>query len=245
MSETIGASKKRPITFIGLKNANIGFEENKILAHDITLALPKGKVAWLTGPSGSGKSALLKIFAGLLSPLSGHVIINNDVISEMSFEEFLPYRLNIGYSFEIGGLLNNRTLYDNVMLPLVYHSVAPFEDCHNRTMELFKLFGIERYKNERPSSVSGAVRKATCVARAFVLEPDVLLLDEPTTGLTDEGLEAMLHLIRTSTRTPITLMTSRDQNLMESIADVQLRLAHEASYLLFRDMKKDKGKKAV
>lgn len=224
----IRSGLKKDIHSIGLKDVTLGHENEGSLISHLNLEFKPGKTIWVTGSSGSGKSTLLKTFAGLVQPQQGYLYINNnDIVSDMSFEEFLPYRLNIGYSFELGGLMNNRTLWDNLMLPLLYHKAASFKDSEKRTDEILKMFGIDKYKNERPASVPGGVRKAACVARAFMMDPQILILDEPTTGLHEEGLGALIMLLRRREKAPLTLITSRVSTSMEIIADEELRLSPE------------------
>lgn len=220
---------KKDIFSIGLKESVLGHENEPSVAKDVNLTFKPGKVIWVTGASGSGKSTLLRTLSALILPQEGQLFINDDMyISEMSFEEFMPFRLNIGYSFELGGLLNNRTLWDNLTLPLLYHKAAGFKESEQRAEEILKMFAIDKYKNERPASVPGGVRKAACVARAFMLDPQILILDEPTTGLNEEGLGALQMLLRQRDVTPLVLLTSRMTSFMETIADEELRLKPES-----------------
>lgn len=219
---------KKHIHTIGLRNVSLGHEGSATIISDVSVEFNLGKIVWVTGASGSGKSTLLKTFAGLILPQQGQLYINEkDVVSDMSFEEFMPYRLNIGYSFELGGLLNNRTIWDNLMLPLLYHKAAGYRDSEKRAEEILKMFAIEKYKNERPASVPGGVRKAACVARAFMMDPQILILDEPTTGLNEEGLGALMFLLRDRISTSLTIITSRVNSSMEAIAHEELILNHE------------------
>lgn len=219
---------KKTIDRLELIEAAVGYEDGQTILKEQNLELKIGDSYWVTGTAGCGKSTLLRMLAGLLMPTKGQYYVNHDLASEMSFEEFMPYRLNIGYSFDLGGLMNNRTLFDNLMLPLLYHKACHYTVAEKRVNELLEIFHVERYRNERPASVPGAVRKASCVARAFVMEPEVLLLDEPTTGLTEEALHALSLCLenwkKTGQRKPLLLMTSRQKAFAEKWCEKTLRI---------------------
>lgn len=157
---------------------------------------PTNDYVWVKSSEGAGKSTLLQILAGLIYPQSGRYLINDKDVNDMSFEEFLPYRLAIGYTFDYGGLINNRTIYDNLMLPLVYHKIVDIEEAKRRVQAVMKKFDLEKFKDERPAHVPGRVRKVACLVRALVTEPQVLLLDDPSVGLGQETALMFLDLIQ-------------------------------------------------
>lgn len=171
------------INNITFKGVSFAYEGDENVLEDVSVEFPGGKVFWLTGPHGNGKSVLMKLLCGLETPQSGDVYMNELAVSQLSFEEFLPFRLRIGYSFDYGGLLNNKTIQENLALPLEYHNFMSKFDIATSVLNYLELFGLKAKKNSRPSAVTGGMRKATCVARAFVNNPSLLLLDDPTTGL--------------------------------------------------------------
>lgn len=123
------------------------------------------KIIWLQSSEGAGKSTVLQLMAGLLQPQQGKYLINNENVAEMSFEEFLPYRLSIGYSFDYGGLINNRTIFENIILPLVYHKILPYEEARLQVDGLLKRFELEKFRNQRPAHIPGRVRKVACLLK--------------------------------------------------------------------------------
>ena len=161
----------------------------------VNYSFEEGESYWLKGRSGAGKSSLLRLLVALMPPVSGDVLINGMSTRRMSFEEFLPYRLQIGYSFELGGLISNKTLFENLMLPLQYHNRMEYPEAKAWVEELAEIFEIDEELHSRPSRVSGSIKKATVVARAFVLNPKVLILDEPTVGLSESRKAALNKLI--------------------------------------------------
>lgn len=172
------------ISKIEIENLSHNLDDGQVVFENISVQLPLNEIVSFEGEAGGTRSALFKMFAGLTVPSTGSVVINDLKLSDLSFEEFLPTRLRIGYSFEFGGLLNNRTIRENLLLPLQYHSVMTASEAAKRVDELCELFELTKVAHVRPSSATGSHRKACIVARAFVLKPELIVLDEPFTGLT-------------------------------------------------------------
>lgn len=185
-----------PIQSIAFKNITFGFPGDALLFEDTSVEFPKGKNIHITGSSGVGKSTLLKLLVGLVSPDKGQYLINDQDVSTLSFEEFLPYRLNIGFSFDLGGLLSNRTLFENMILPLEYHERVDLPGAKERALEIMRDFCIFQNRDLRPSNVTGGQRKACCVARAFVTKPEILILDQPNIGLDKIATDALISHIQ-------------------------------------------------
>ena len=183
------------INSIKFENVTFKFDGQNTIIQNVDFEFPLNQVLWLKAEEGSGKSSLLQILAGLQIPQSGKYLVNEENVGEMSFEEFLPYRMKIGYSFDYGGLINNRTLHDNLMLPLVYHNIASHEEAAKKCDEIIKIFGVEKFKNERPAHVPGRIRKLVCLMRTLIIEPDVLLLDDPSVGLGQDNIYTLVDYI--------------------------------------------------
>ena len=166
------------------------------LFEDVTIKMPMNSVVLLQGQRGTGKSSLLEVLAGLQMPTMGEYLINNEPVSEMSFDEFLPFRKRIGYSFDYGGLLNNRTIFENMILPLLYHHETLQDEAEARVISLLKAFNLENVSHLRPPDISGGRRKEVCVARAFVMDPEMVILDDPTMGLSAPNKITLVNLIR-------------------------------------------------
>lgn len=188
--------KRKSIESIELEQVSVTFAGGRQILQDVSLKLPLGEVVWVRGKSGAGKSVLVKILSGLMSITSGRYLINNEAVNEMDFEDFKPYCLNMGYSFDYGGLINNRTIESNLLLPLDYHSAHTTSENRQAIENYLKIFGLTEVAQERPFSIVGGLRKAACVARAFVSEPQVLLLDDPTAGLRIGMIEKLKLLIQ-------------------------------------------------
>lgn len=180
------------ISKIEIKNLFHKFEDKNVAFEDVNLNLPTNEIVFLEGGVGNSRSLLLKMIAGVVMPTKGSIVINDVRLSDLSFEEFLPTRLKIGYSFEFGGLLNNRTIRENLLLPILYHSLMTPDEAEKRVEELCKTFELTKVMNLRPSAATGSQRKACIVARAFVLKPEMILLDEPFAGLS----AASIHYLK-------------------------------------------------
>lgn len=195
---------------IEVRDLHFSFGE-KVIFEDLNVQLNPG-FSHLTSGLGSGKSTLLKMLVGLLSPDQGKILYNDQDVSGFSFEEWASLRLRIGYSFDFGGLLNNRTLFENLLLPLHYHNALSYDEAILRVEELLEKFDLIKEKDLRPSEVTGSQKKAACVARSLVLHPEVLLLDDPTIGLKSATREALFSEVEEH-------MSKRNLKLVISASD--------------------------
>jgi phospholipid/cholesterol/gamma-HCH transport system ATP-binding protein len=192
-------------------------EGHSPLLHNTDFEFPMNKVVWVQGPEGQGKSSLLQVLAGLLVPQSGFFYMNEKNVLDMSFEEFLPYRLAIGYTFDYGGLISNRSVYENLMLPLSYHKLIPPREAKARVQALIQAFEIEKFAHERPAHIPGRVRKLVCLLRSLVMHPQVLVMDDPSVGLGQETLHTFvdyIHKMRSEGFLKHIFMSSFDEKYM-------------------------------
>lgn len=183
------------IEMIEFKNLSFSYDKTLTVFKDASCAVPMNCNVLVDGVSGTGRSTFLKILAGLALPSSGSYLINDKDTCQMSFEEFLPYRKKIGYSFDFGGLFANRTLFDNLMLPLLYHNEVSYKEASERVTELMHRFNIWEGRDRRPASVSGGMRKTCVVVRAFVMRPEMILMDDPFVALDPGSIDEVLRLV--------------------------------------------------
>lgn len=192
---------------------------------NVNFELPLNRIVWVRGQSGAGKSTLMKILAGLTPVSGGRFLFNGVVVNNMSFEEFLPYRLNIGYSFDFGGLINNRTIASNLSLPLEYHHSSDTNTIPARINKYVERFKLEDVVGERPSAIVGGLRKAVCVVRAFVADPELLVLDDPSVGLRPHAVQALIDLINEKRKAGIAkhiFIASEDERFMKNFETTTL-----------------------
>lgn len=150
---------------------------------DVSLTLPAGEVSALLGPSGTGKSVFLKSLIGLLRPEQGSIVIDGTDILQCSSKELYEVRQMFGVLFQDGALFGSMNLYDNVAFPLREHTKKSESDIRKIVMEKLELNGLLGAENKLPGEISGGMRKRAGLARALVLDPEIILVDEPDSGL--------------------------------------------------------------
>ena len=150
---------------------------------DVTLTLPEGEVSALLGPSGTGKSVFLKALIGLLHPEQGSVIVDGTDITKCSSKELYEIRKLFGVLFQDGALFGSMSLFDNTAFPLREHTKKSESDVRSIVMEKLDLVGLADAGDKLPGEISGGMRKRAGLARALVLDPQIILCDEPDSGL--------------------------------------------------------------
>lgn len=153
-------------------------------------------VVVIRGARGAGCSTLIQILAGLQAPSSGRYFINDVPVEKMSFEEFLPFRLRMGYGFGVGGLISNLTLFENLVLPLNYHKICSQEEAERRVLDLMERFQLAEFKDLRIAYVSASLRKMTVLIRAIIMRPEILFLDDPNIRISKEEQKMYAELLR-------------------------------------------------
>ncbi len=150
---------------------------------DVTLTLPPGEVSVLLGPSGTGKSVFLKSLIGLLKPDKGSIIIRDVDIARCSESKLYETRKLFGVLFQDGALFGSMTLYDNIAFPLREHTKKSEREIKDIVMEKMDMVGLAGAEGKLPGEISGGMRKRAGLARALVLNPEIVLFDEPDSGL--------------------------------------------------------------
>jgi phospholipid/cholesterol/gamma-HCH transport system ATP-binding protein len=150
---------------------------------DVTLTVPAGEICVMLGPSGTGKSVLLKTIIGLLKPDSGSVVIEGVDIATCPEKDLYEIRKLFGVLFQDGAMFGSMNLYDNVAFPLREHTKKSESEIRNIVMEKMDLVGLLGAEDKLPGEISGGMRKRAGLARALVLDPEIVLFDEPDSGL--------------------------------------------------------------
>jgi phospholipid/cholesterol/gamma-HCH transport system ATP-binding protein len=162
----------------------------------ISFSLDKDETLVIMGGSGSGKTVLLRTIAGLIQPNSGVLRVFGIDITSLSEEELLPIRRRMGYVFQGAALFDSLTVADNVAFPLREHTSMPEAEIRSRVLHVLSLVGLgEDVLPKLPSELSGGMRKRVGIARALVIEPEMLLFDEPTAGLDPTNSKMVGELI--------------------------------------------------
>ena len=150
---------------------------------DVTLTIPAGEICVMLGPSGTGKSVLLKTIIGLLKPDKGSVVIEGVDIASCPEKELYEIRKLFGVLFQDGAMFGSMNLYDNIAFPLREHTKKSESEVRDVVMEKLDLVGLLGTEDKLPGEISGGMRKRAGLARALVLEPEIVLFDEPDSGL--------------------------------------------------------------
>ena len=150
---------------------------------DVTLTIPAGEICVMLGPSGTGKSVFLKTLIGLLKPDKGSIIIEGTDIASCSERDLYEIRKLFGVLFQDGAMFGSMNLYDNVAFPLREHTRKSESEVRSIVMEKMDLVGLLGSEDKLPGEISGGMRKRAGLARALVLDPEIVLFDEPDSGL--------------------------------------------------------------
>lgn len=167
---------------IEIRSLTKSFKGQKVL-DSLDLDIPEGKVTVIIGPSGTGKSVLLKNILGLIKPDSGSIFINGKDITGIDEIELNEIRKSFGVCFQDAALFDSMNVGQNVSFPFVIHTDLPEEDISREVDGLLKEVGLSGIENKMPSQLSGGMRKRVGLARALAMKPKILLFDEPTSGL--------------------------------------------------------------
>jgi phospholipid/cholesterol/gamma-HCH transport system ATP-binding protein len=150
---------------------------------DVSLTLPSGEISVLLGPSGTGKSVFLKTLIGLLKPENGSIIIDGTDITKVKEKELYEVRKLFGVLFQDGALFGSQNLFDNIAFPLREHTKKSEKDIKDIVLDKMEIVGLTGAEKKLPGEISGGMRKRAGLARALVLDPQILLFDEPDSGL--------------------------------------------------------------
>jgi phospholipid/cholesterol/gamma-HCH transport system ATP-binding protein len=224
---------------IKLENVHKTLGGRKIL-DGVQLGVRRGETLCIIGGSGQGKSVTLKHIVGLMKPDSGTVHVDGVDIARCDHEFLEAVRKKIGFLFQGAALLNSVNVYENVALPLREHEQLSHPEIYERVREVLSLVGMDGTERKMPAFLSGGMRKRVGLARALVLGPELMLYDEPTTGL-DPIMSAVINeLMQRTSRRPVTsVIVTHDMRTAKKVADrvVMLmpisRLGSDESQIVF------------
>ena len=179
--------------FIEFKDVRMGFDEGDVL-RGISFEVSPGETKVLLGESGSGKTLIMKLAAGLLSADSGRIWVMGHRIAEMTETELLDFRRHLGFVFQEGALFDSLTVADNVAFRLREENVAD-EEVEQRVREALRFVELENALERFPSELSGGMRRRVSIARALVDKPPMVFYDSPTAGLDPVTSQTIITLI--------------------------------------------------
>jgi phospholipid/cholesterol/gamma-HCH transport system ATP-binding protein len=185
----------RPDAEIALKGLTKTFGQQTVW-EDITCDIPKGKITVMLGPSGTGKSVLLKHIMGLLKPDRGEIWIDGKNIPSLPERELYRVRRKFGVLFQDGALFGSMSIYDNTAFPLREHTKKGEKEIRDIATEKLEMVGLRGAEKKLPGEISGGMRKRAGLARALVLDPEIVMFDEPDSGLDPVRTAFLSELIR-------------------------------------------------
>jgi len=180
---------------IQLRDVTKSFGSHTVL-EDISFDIPRGKVSAIMGPSGTGKSVLLKNIIGLLRPDRGEIWIDGEETVRMRERDLYRVRRKFGVLFQDGALFGSLNLYDNIAFPLREHTRKSEGEIRRITMEKASLVGLVDHLRKFPGEVSGGMKKRAGLARALALDPEIVFFDEPDSGLDPVRVAYLDELVR-------------------------------------------------
>lgn len=167
---------------ISVRNLSKAFGSNEVL-EDVSIDFPKGQITVVLGPSGTGKSVFLRHLIGLLKPDKGEIWIGDKNVPTLRTRELYDLRKKMGVLFQDGALFGSMSMYDNVAFPLREHTSLSEKEIRPIVEEKLEMVGLEGAADRLPGEISGGMRKRAGLARALVLDPEIILFDEPDSGL--------------------------------------------------------------
>jgi phospholipid/cholesterol/gamma-HCH transport system ATP-binding protein len=209
------------VTTIAFEQVEKGFDDRKVL-DKVSFTVAQGEALCILGRSGTGKSVTLKMMIGLLKADAGKVLVNGEDMSTLDEEGLAKVRRKMGYLFQSAALFDSFTLNQNLALPLhrLDRSKSP-EEIKRAVEETLGEVGLGRDGNKMPSALSGGMQKRAGLARALVLQPEILLVDEPASGLdriTASEIDDLLMKVKTERHTTMVIVT-HDIHGARKIAD--------------------------
>ncbi|WP_164102652.1 ABC transporter ATP-binding protein [Candidatus Laterigemmans baculatus] len=222
-------------------DVSVQFAGQSILK-EVTLRIPRGQTLAIIGESGCGKTVLMKTLIGLVKPTSGRVLFDGNDLSSLNYAALTETRRRLGFVFQNAALFDSMTIFQNVAFPLRQHEQLSPEEIEAEVMQRLAEVGLpDEVARKRPAELSGGMRKRVGLARALILKPELVLYDEPTTGLDPIMSDVINELILSTRRKyPVTsVIVTHDMRTARKVADRVLmlfprtRLRSDQSQILF------------
>jgi phospholipid/cholesterol/gamma-HCH transport system ATP-binding protein len=185
----------QPNNLVSIRNLTFSRGDKKIF-DDISLDFERGKITAIMGPSGTGKTTLLKLIGGQLYPETGSITVDGNNVHQLPRKHLYELRKRIGMLFQSGALLTDMSVYDNVAFPLREHTRLPESMIRSLVLMKLQAVGLRGAKNLSPSQLSGGMARRVALARAIALDPMMILYDEPFTGQDPISMGVLVHLIK-------------------------------------------------
>lgn len=182
------------MNILEIKNVHKSFDD-KVVHRGVNLNLEVGETIGLLGPSGTGKSVLLRSIIGLESIDKGEILFHQNRIDNLKETQLYSIRKKISYAFQTGALFDSISVFENVAYPLFEHTKLSEKEVEDKVREILRVVNMEEAWDLLPSDLSGGMQKRVGLARAMALNPEILLYDEPTAGLDPANIELVLEIM--------------------------------------------------
>ncbi len=193
----------------------------RYIFNEVSMAIPRGKVTAIMGPSGTGKTTLLKLIGGQLEADAGHIYIDGQDVPRLGRAELFSLRERMGMLFQSGALFTDMTVFENVAFPIRVHTRLPEEMVRDLVLMKLQSVGLRGAAPLMPSELSGGMARRVALARAIALDPDLMMYDEPFTGQDPIAMGVLVKLIKSlnSALGHTSIVVSHDIQETLSIAD--------------------------
>ena len=180
---------------ISIENLSFGYGK-KLLHKDINMQFNRGKVSAIMGGSGCGKTTILRLIGGQLTPNSGKVVVDGNIVHEQDRNGIYHLRRKMGMLFQHGALFTDLSVYENVAFPMREHTDLPENIIRDLVLLKLNAVGLRGAHNKMPAELSGGMARRVALARAVALDPDIIMYDEPFAGLDPISMAVICDLIR-------------------------------------------------
>ncbi len=194
---------------------------DRAIFNNVNIKIQKGKVTAIMGPSGTGKTTLLRLIGGQLKPDKGAIIVAGQNVADLSRKELFEVRSKMGMLFQSGALFTDLTVFENVAFPLRVHTDLPDDMIHDVVLMKLQAVGLRGARDLMPSELSGGMARRAALARAIALDPQIVMYDEPFAGQDPIAMGVVVQLIRllNDALNHTSIVVSHDVQETASIAD--------------------------
>jgi phospholipid/cholesterol/gamma-HCH transport system ATP-binding protein len=196
--------------------------DDKVIFDGVDMDIPAGKITAIMGPSGTGKTTLLRLIGGQLRPQRGRVVVDGQDVAKLSRNELFLLRKRLGMLFQSSALFNDMTVFDNVAFPLRQHTDLPESMIRDIVLLKLQAVGLRGARNKMPTELSGGMARRAALARTIALDPELILYDEPFTGQDPISMGVLVNLIHRLNQalSATSVVVSHDVHETAKIADL-------------------------